>query len=199
MHFDLTDWVDHARDLGDDATRKARQEHLDGSDDKSADFVDALRQVGSVMRADAIDPPPEESVRAAKLIPVMALRRPPTPAGPVDSADLGARHLPISGEAHRIRYQIDGNEIDLRVELRGSDPGTVIVGIITRLGPPLEAISGAPVHLLSAGETLASTLTNSFGELHIETNLETGLELRVLLSDRRRIDIPLPTAGIVEI
>lgn len=200
MDWNLSDWVDHARGIGDPAIRQTRQEHLDSSKDEAAEFVEGLREIAETMRHDAAAPPPEECVRAAKLIPLMeaGLRVPASTAlGLADG--LAARQLPISGEPHHIRYQIEGIEIDLRIELKGGEPGTVVVGMVSRPGPPAEAIKSAPVHLRQGGETLASTLTNSFGELHIETTQESGLELRVLVSDRRRIDIPLPTEGLVEI
>ncbi len=200
MPWKLADWVDHARGVGEPATRRARQQHLDRSEDGSAEFVAELRELGEVMRHDAAHPAPEESVRAAKLIPRMeAGRHLQTSSPPSHAWGTATRELPSSGEPHNIRYQIDNIEIDLRVELRGGEPGTVIVGLVSHPGPPMEAITNAPVHLRKGGETLASTLTNSFGELHVETTQETGLELRILVSDRRRIDLPLPAEGLVEI
>lgn len=73
-HFEITEWVDFSRGLGDPCDRTAMQEHLDAGCEPCRMTVAALRQVARVAAADMESAPPSAARRTVEA--VFAVRRP---------------------------------------------------------------------------------------------------------------------------
>ena len=198
--YDLEDWIDYVRGLGDDADRQAMARHLESGVDDSARDVRMLERVGETLRG-GTEGPPEVLSWAAKAIagvrppdvdklPAIALELisvyPPPPQDDAQrQAYLGARKLLYTG---------DRFELDIWMEDSQGSQAPVVMGKVSLRGEKNEVapVAGASVFIIEHGEVAASTLTNRFGEFHLETAPEGQIDLQILVRDQGRVDLTLP-------
>ena len=123
--FDITQWADFVRGVGDPELEEDMQESLDRGS-TAGNLAKMLHRVAAVGRADAETPVPESAVRIAKAIGTTtrfedrpAIRRVPcwlTFDSLLEPAAAGARgiqeaHRELSFEAHRSRLVLLVNEL----------------------------------------------------------------------------------------
>jgi hypothetical protein len=53
-------------------------------------------------------------------------------------------------------------------------------------------VAGASIFIIEHGEVAASTLTNRFGEFHLEAAPEGQIDLQILVRNQGRVDLTLP-------
>jgi hypothetical protein len=96
--------------------------------------------------------------------------------------DVTSRHL---------LYQAENMFLDLRIERAPRGAQTVLVGQLADLGDSLRPVSPLPVLLLSAGEILVSTGTNSFGEFQMTIEPRPDMQLCLPLTGGRLVEVPI--------
>ena len=111
---------------------------------------------------------------------------------PAPSAEQQRRHY-IG--ARKLLYQSDRFELDLWLEDPQGTSEAVVLGRVSSITPEEaepEPVVEAGVFLIEEGKLASSTLTNRFGEFHLEAAPEGQLDLKILIRDRGRIELSLP-------
>ncbi len=203
-HFNIWQWTDYARVLGDDVLRAAMETHLAAGCARCQRLVNVLRGVDSMARGEAGYEPPNHAIRSAHAIyslsrpdrigfPRLIARlvhdsiREPLPAGMraqgVRAQDSPARHA---------LYEAGNYCLDLQVEQQLASGLVLLVGQLADRSKPATAAADVPVWLMERKSLVASTLCNPFGEFQLEYAPARDLRLHVPLRDaRRRLEISL--------
>ena len=201
-HFSLEEWADFARELIKEEQRAAMQTHLEsGCKPCSKALSIWMRVREAAMREEAYQPP-ESAVRGVKGMGAIHVptrtslatllfdsSRKPITAG-VRSASTVARQL---------LYGVGAYRIDLRMEPQMDSDKVSLVGQILNSTDPARHAVSVPVVLLKGRKVLAESRTNGFGEFHLECDLESQLQLQLVLPQGLDIKIPLiePVKGTV--
>ncbi len=203
--YELEDWVDYIRGLGSPERREDMAEHLARGTEGAAEDVRMLEEVRDVVLEDA-EGPSESLVWAAKTIAelqrgelehlpdlpltLVASTEPPPPAERQQQSYIGARKL---------LYQGDCFELDLWLEDPQGTAESVVLGRVSSTAPASsthpegpEPIAEAGVFLLEEGNLATSTLTNRFGEFHLEAAPEGRIDLKIVIRDTGKIELTLP-------
>ena len=199
--YELEDWVDYVRGLGDAGRRRAMAEHLATGIDTSVADVRMLEEVRDLIVEDATDGPPEALTWAAEAIAALATEgRYATPLLPLTLAPTApadaeaARHREAHLGARKLLYRSEQFELDLWIEGPQGVSKSVVLGQIAKMGDgEASAIAEAAVFLLENGDIASSTLTNRFGEFHLEAPAEREVELRIVIRGLGQIRIAIPT------
>ena len=198
--YDLEDWIDYVRGLGEDADRQAMERHLKSGVDSSARDVRMLERVGEALRARSEGPPAVLSW-AAKAI--AGVRPPDVDNLPAIAVKLVAVDPPFLQDdaqrqaylgARKLLYKGERFELDIWLEDPQGSRTSVVMGQVSLRDEKNEVapVAGASVFIIEHGEVAASTLTNRFGEFHLETAPEGQIDLQILVRDHGRVDLSLP-------
>lgn len=193
-HFDIEQWTDFVRGIGDSSALSAMQEHLrDGCEDCSA-VVRRLGAVVSVAKEDAASTPPAHLVRFARA--AFVLHR---PEGALTLPDLVCRLVfnsrssslvpgtrgPAEAVSRQMLYEAGDFSVHLRFEQPAGTPRVSLVGQVANRRIPDPPMAHVPVLLTRGRRVVARSLSNEFGEFQVEYEPAKGLELQILLADRR--------------
>lgn len=197
-HFTLGEWADFARKVAPKDEIKAMEVHLE-SCKKCREAVRMLTRISEVARRQGLTEPPDSAVRSVrgmfvihgpkKATPVRSLIaellfdsfRSPLQAG-VRTSESGSRQLLFGSGGYRI---------DLRFEPQEDSDKVSLVGQVLNAAEPAQGLDSAPVILLHGRKVFAESLTNHFGEFHLECDLEPHFTLCLMLPGNKRISIPL--------
>lgn len=209
--YELEDWVDYIRGLGSPERREDMAKHLARGTEGAAEDVRMLEEVRDVVLEDG-EGPSESLVWAAKTIAelqrgelehlpdlpltLVASTEPPPPAERQQQSYIGARKL---------LYQGDCFELDLWLEDPQGTAESVVLGRVSSTTPAAssdpagssdpespEPVAEAGVFLLEEGNLATSTLTNRFGEFHLEAAPEGRIDLKIVIRDTGKIELTLP-------
>jgi len=199
-HFSSEDWVDFARNRVSQETEGRMQSHLESG---CASCNQSLQVWSDVLKAAAASydhSPPERGVRFAK-----ALYHAISPRKAGLKLHVGRLVFPVSGAARpqerrddeftsrHFLFQRDNLVVDLHIEPQPD------IGLISMVGQIMDAVSPSlrlnnrRVVLLSEKTELAHTLTNEFGEFHLEFVPLDDLILVIHLEEDSILVTPLPT------
>ena len=196
--YDLEDWVDYVRGLREPSEREAMTQHLAAATD---DSISDLRLLESVREAlcEELESPPENLSWTAKAIagvqPEMMPEIHPleliSAYPPLVQTD-SRRHIYLG--ARKLLYQGERFDLDVWMEDPQGTQASVVMGQVSLRGDDheMKPVEGASVFLIEGGEVAGSTLTNRFGEFHIEASPEGQLGLQILLRDQGRVELSLP-------
>lgn len=201
MHFDIGEWADFVRGVAKPAHRASMEAHLSSGCRACRSTVDLLRQIVAITAAEAQYQPPASAVRCAKAI--LALQRPekmrrlprlltrlvydtfrePLPAGARAQRQITQQAL----------YEAGDFSLDLMVEHERGAAEFSLVGQIAHRKEPTKPVAGVPVFLMASGKTVARTVSNQFGEFHMDCQPQEGLQLHVPVvhDGGRRIEVSL--------
>jgi hypothetical protein len=198
-HFNIWQWTDYARILGDDVLRAAMETHLAAGCARCQRLVNVLRGVDSMARGEAGCEPPEHALRHAHAIYSLSLPdrigfpkliarlvhdsvREPLPAG-MRAQDSPARHA---------LYEAGNYCLDLQVEQQLASGLVLLVGQLADRSKPSTNAADVPVWLMERHSLVASAICNPFGEFQLEYAPARDLRLHVpLRAARRRLEISL--------
>ena len=198
-HFNIWQWTDYARALGDSAARAAMDKHLSSGCARCERIVNVLRGVDSTARGEAGYEPPEHAIHCAHAIyslsrpekigfPRLIARlvhdsiREPLPAG-MRAQDSPARHA---------LYEAGSYCLDLQVEQQLASGLVTLIGQLADRSEPAANSADVPVWLMERKSVVASTLCNPFGEFQLEYAPARDLRLYVpLRAARRRLEVSL--------
>ena len=200
--YDLADWVDYVRGLKPESEREAMTELL-GRDAQAARDVAMLECVRDALQLD--EPPPMTLAWTARAM--AGVRPPPLLQLPRISLHLisiepppeppDARRHPYLG-ARRLFYRGERLDLDLWLEDPHGIQTSILMGHLSLRDEERKAspVQGASVFLLEKGQVAASTLTNQYGEFHLEALPEGQLGLQILVQDCGRVDLAIPREAL---
>ena len=96
--------------------------------------------------------------------------------------------------ARKLLYKGDRFELDIRLEDPQGSRMSVVMGQVSLRDEKNEVapVAGASIFIIEHGEVAASTLTNRFGEFHLEAAPEGQIDLQILVRNQGRVDLTLP-------
>jgi hypothetical protein len=197
-HYDMAQWVDHARGLVDGRRRKLMQAHLASGCRKCRRTLEILQEMAAISGAEAQFQVPEHVVRSARAI--YALQR-PEGTGSLRRIigrliyDSFREPLPAGIRAHhrvtrQALYKAGDYSLDLRLERQPGTTRVNLVGQIANEKEPGKPPSHQPVFLLWRRDILAHAFSNTFGEFQLE--YEPVRDLRLCIqADQSLIEVLL--------
>ena len=198
-HFNIWQWTDYVRVLGEEVARSAMDAHLSAGCARCQRTVNLLRGVASTARGEAAYEPPEHAIRHAHAIyslsrpetaslPRLIARlvhdsiRDPLPAG-MRSQDRPSRHA---------LYEAGSYCLDLQLEQQLASGLVMLIGQLADRKKPATSTADVPIWLMDRKNLVASTLCNPFGEFQLEYAPARDLRLHVpLRAAGKRLEVPL--------
>jgi len=198
-HFSLENWTDFVRDVVGQEEKNVMQKHLEDGCQECTKVLSTWNSVHQAARRESAYRPPDSVVRTVKglgslhgLGQVSRMKASmaqllfdsslhPLPAG-VRSTSVAARQL---------LYGISNYRVDLRIQPQEDSDKVAIVGQILNSAEPENAIGPIHVVLRKGKRIIAESVTNRFGEFHLECDLENSLHLQAGLPHGQVVQIPL--------
>lgn len=198
-HFSLEKWADFARDVAGQDEKAAMQRHLSDGCKECAKELRVWRRVHQFGQQKPTYEAPESVVRSMKAIYAVEekprIRRTRTAIGELlfDSFrnPLPAGVRSISTSSRQLLYGAGDYRVDVRLEPRVDSDKVSLVGQVLNSADPENGLDAVPVVLLKGHKVVAESLTNQFGEFHLECDLESSLHLRVSLPGETEVRVPL--------
>ncbi len=203
--WQLTDLVDYLRGASHAETTEAIKQDLAAGNREARADLDLFGEVAAVVSTDFSDTPPESALRAARA--AFTLTSPFSTSAPpfletqkIGNSDAASQTVGLRGPArdHQdLHFRGAGFDLELSVDMPTESSDVVIVGRLSKAASQPWSIDEVPALLISRDEPLASTVTNRFGEFHVQCHSEDSVELRILVPDLGQIRIPLelPESG----
>jgi hypothetical protein len=198
-HFSLEKLTDFVRDVVGQEEKNVIEKHLEGGCQECTKVLSTWNVVHQAARRESAYRPPESVVRTVKglgslhgLGKVSRMKAfvaqllfdssmSPLPVG-VRSTSLAARQLLYGASNYRV---------DLRIQPQEDSDKVAIVGQILDSADPENAIGPIHVVLRKGKRIIAESVTNRFGEFHLECDLENSLHLQAGLPHGQVVQIPL--------
>ncbi len=98
--------------------------------------------------------------------------------------------------ARQLLYRVGTVYVDMRVDSENNSERAALVGQMLDSAHPNHPVSGVPVVLLDGRKNVASTISNTNGEFHLEFALKSNLRLSVTVGDLAPVYLPI--TGISE-
>jgi hypothetical protein len=194
-HYDLVQWVDFIRGLGDPAQATAMRQHLDGACEPCGAIVRRLGAVAHLASVDDRYEPPAHLVRFARA--AFSLHRPerllswPQLATRLvfnsceTALAVGARG-PVEEMSRQTLYEAGDFSVHLRFEQASGTSRISLIGQVANRRLPVPPMSHLPVLLVRGRAVVARSLSNEFGEFQLEYEPDAALRLHIPLSEGRQ-------------
>ncbi len=193
-HFDIVEWTDYVRGLGDPVSRKRMAAHLESGCRQCGDIVETLEAVAADGRAETGPPPwalrsvlayfsvgeSHARDRLERLPARVAFDSHLQPALP------GVRNR--GGTGRHLVFNARQYTVDTRLDYGGGRGLSVVGQVVARGGEPVARI---PAYLVSAGEIVSRDLTNRHGEFQMDCARRGALRLCLSIGERQVIEIEL--------
>ncbi|MFZ0214230.1 MAG: hypothetical protein WAL55_16105 [Candidatus Acidiferrales bacterium] len=202
-HFSLEQWADFARNILEGKDKMEMQAHLETGCKRCASALSTWMRVSDVASRERAFQPPDTAVRSVKGL--LAINGRPAKA-PIAQLLFDSFRSPAAEGirstatvARQLLYGHGNYRIDLRMEPQFNSDKVSLVGQVLNSAKSAETAFQVPVMLLRGRKVLAKSLTNEFGEFHLECDLAGRLELQLVLPRGMAIKIPLiePSIGAV--
>ena len=193
-HFDDTSWIDFVRDAVSPVTKGTMQQHLDAGCGKCRETMQMWQDVFSVAKQENSYTPPSDLVRVVKsqfaaTLPVSQARS--TVRLVFDSllqpAVVGVRG---SIPARQLLYETEELCIDLRLEVRRTERRVYMIGQILSRARDVLSNQELPVRLYEQNLQLTESMTNQFGEFHLDFRPNDAISLVIGQEGETRIALP---------
>ena len=196
-HFDITQWADFVRGLGDSAETAAMQRHLDGGCQRCASISGALGQLTETSEVDAAIAPPAGALRSVKAF--FSVQRPEAASSWCEltlSRVFDSRLAPApaasrapAGPGRQLLFESDDYTLELSVDRLPDASEAVLRGqLLEARGEPR---SHTPVFLVGGGEVLDRAISERQGTFEMIGRLDRPCELWVFPDDENRIRLSL--------
>jgi hypothetical protein len=196
-HYRTEVWIDFVRDTLPKDQAAKMQQHLDEGCLKCSRLSAVWKQVWRTAQDEAKFRPPEDLVRAVQASSAQNLPNPrvrllfdswrePLPAL-IRSAATAGRHL---------IYQVGPVLLDLQTHQAEGGRKISVVGQLMSRSREKKGLGNAPVRLTAGERPIAETVTNQFGEFHLEFAVEEteAVRLKAVIAAGDDIDIPFEFA-----
>lgn len=203
-HYSSEQWVEYVRGTAPKHERAKMIKHLETGCKKCGQAVGMWATIQKLARKRPELQPPDSTVRVAKsyfaiyriggkqsLVPRLATLvfdsfRHPQLAG-VRSLGLLPRHYV---------YQSGPMLIDVWMESANESAPGALTGQILDHSSLSQAVKDVPVKLRSGSADISVTVTNQFGEFHLEILPTTGPDVHLTIGDDQKIVVLIPLASI---
>lgn len=191
-HFDITEWVDFARNLVSSEQGQEMNSHLKAGCSKCEKLQKLMTKlVGVCARESALEVPryAEASVKALAGLGKESRRSAFQRLLATLSYDSANEPQPVGVRGtHQISRQVlfhaGDYSLDLRFEHEKGSASMVLVGQIANQKLPDEVMSNLPVILFTGKRELSRSISNSFGEFQMEYVPHSDLRLLVPLDEK---------------
>ena len=198
-HFSLEEWTDFARDVVGQAEKNAMQNHLETGCKECAKVFGTWKRVHEAARRESAYSPPESFVRTVKgLGAIYGLGRASRMKAPLAQLLFDSSRSPLpagvrsdSVTARQLLYGLNNYRVDLRIQPQEDSDKVAVVGQILDSSDPDHAIGILHVVLRKGKKVIAESMTNRYGEFHLECDLENCLQLHAGLPHGQVVQIPL--------
>lgn len=195
-HFDDAAWADFARNVVAEEQKLSMQRHLEAGCNLCATTLQLWREVLAVAGQEPALTPPADSVHLAKgrFAMVQAVSRPQVRLvfdSALQPATAGVRG---SVSARQFLYETDDFCIDLRLQPHREARLTSVIGQVLSRARSSHSTVAMPVRLCSRESSIAETVTNQFGEFHLE--FDHGHDLHLAIGWDQNDAIVLPLYGV---
>jgi hypothetical protein len=188
-HYEITEWVDFARDLVSEENAIRMREHLAAGCSPCREVVDFCHKLAHTCRSMASYRAPDSAVRLARAVfpmPQRAERKQPfripielvfdsflapAPAGMRSAWQAGWQALYHAGDC----------ALDLKAEPEVESPQAAVIGQISKRTAPETDMADLLVCLKAGHAVVAETRSNRFGEFQMEYQQQDGLQLWIYL------------------
>jgi hypothetical protein len=191
-HYDINEWTDYVRQVGDAGKRHEMAQHLDTGCKRCQGVVTFLKRLVSVTKTDEIAVP-DHLVRNAKAL--FALRQ-PEKATLVNIVaklvfDTFREPLPagVRGQQRITRqamYEAGDYCVDLRMEHERGGALVTLIGQVASRTDSAKGVAGAPVMLMAGTDVVAKANCNRFGEFQMEYQPQEQIRLHVPVAEGGR-------------
>jgi hypothetical protein len=191
-HFDINEWADYVRQIGDAAQRQIMSHHLDTGCKKCRSAVSFLQKLATVTAADKTSVP-DSLIHNAKAI--FALREPEkvTFASMVATLVYDSFREPLPAGVRgpqrvtrQAMYEAGDYCVDLRMEHERGGALVTLVGQVASRKEPGRTVKGTPVMLMSGKDVVARANCNQFGEFQMEYQPRQHIRLHVPVAEGGR-------------
>jgi hypothetical protein len=93
--------------------------------------------------------------------------------------------------ARQLLYRVGTLYVDMRVDSELNSERAALVGQMLDSAHPGHPVAGVPVILLEGRKNVASTMSNSNGEFHLEFSIKSNLRLSVTFGDAAPVYLPI--------
>jgi hypothetical protein len=205
-HFTLDDWADFARDIVEGVKGAAMKGHLETGCAPCATVVSLWQRVHRMAGRELAYEPPESAVRNSKATFALHMASKSRPKRAVRTnllldSFLQPQLAAVRSSEFTVRqllYGAGNYHIDIRIEPQEDSEKVALVGQVLNAEDVDTFIDQASVMLFQAGRVRAESFTNRFGEFRLECELESGLQLRVRLSNGTELRVPVLEPTLAE-
>ena len=198
-HFSLEKWTDFARDVVGQVEKNAMQNHLETGCKECAKVFGTWKRIHDAARRESAYGPPESVVRTVKgLGAIHGLGRVSRVKAPLAQLLFDSSRSPLPAgvrsqgpAAQQLLYGLNNYRIDLRILPQEDSDKVAVVGQILDSSDPDHAIGILHVVLRKGKKIIAESVTNRYGEFHLECDLENCLQLHAGLPHGQVVQIPL--------
>lgn len=198
-HFDITEWVDRARGVGQPEDLARMDAHLRTGCTRCRAAFNFVQRVVVVSRSADYEEPPSDVVRWATAI--AALQRPPKASALtlIGSLISDSLRTPLMAgmrgdeqETGHLLYEAGNFYLDLRFEREPDSVRETLIGQVADREAPVGQLTDAPVLLTTRNEIVAHAVCNSFGEFQMDFPPTPRLRLRIAIDPSGgRIELPI--------
>jgi hypothetical protein len=201
-HFAMHDWIDFVREAIEPLQAAGMQRHLDEGCVECFKNLALWRPLVQFAKQEINQQPPESVVRLVKASFGMQ-RLAVAEGGEISIATLvfdSARQALAMGVrntapcARQLLFRSGSFCIDMRIQPRPGSDDVVLVGQLMDSLQPSRGISGVPVRLLRAGDTVSRKKTDDFGEFDFGFETPHDVQLAFGLKNHRTLLVAVPDA-----
>jgi hypothetical protein len=195
-HFASQDWADFVRRVAPPERKIAMERHLDEGCRKCSKNLETWRKVVEFGAKEAGYGPPEASLRTVKgYFGVYKPRKLKLARLIFDSFRMPAAGFRSATAApQQVVYHWGRYVVDMRLERVQGSTWVNLAGQILDKDDPSHGLDQLPVFLFDGQTPLGYTLTNRFGEFHLEFEQGELLRVSIAVDAQRTIEVCLPKA-----
>jgi hypothetical protein len=199
QHYSLEDWTDFARNVAAKGKKAEMQSHLDTGCKPCTKVYSMWQRVSEAAHREAAYEPPRDAVQTVKGLGVIhGLGRAPKKSLNLVQLLFDSFQAPVqagvrssAATARQLLYGAGNYRIDLRMEPQADSEKVALVGQVLNAVDPSPTSAPIPVVLFKGSKILSVSRTNSFGEFHLECDLDSDLKLHFRIPSEMEVWIPL--------
>lgn len=199
QHYSLEDWADFARDVVAKGKKAAMQSHLETGCKPCTKVHSLWQRLNETARRESAYRPPDQAVKTVKgLGAIHGISKPRKATTRLADLLFDSFRNPMQAgvrstatTARQLLYGAGNYRIDVRIEPLDDSEKLALVGQVLNASDPAKTMPSLPVVLYKGGKILSVSKTNSFGEFHLECNLQHDLKLHFKIPGEKEVWIPL--------
>jgi len=192
-HYSEASWADFARNVVAEEEKASMQQHLQTGCKPCAAVLQTWRELLAIAAREEAITPPADAVHLAKSSFAMVLPASRPQVRLVFDSSLQPATAGVRGgvSARQFLYETDDFCIDLRLQPHREARLTSVIGQVLSRARSSHSTNAMPVRLCTRDASIAETVTNQFGEFHLEFDHGHDLHLAIGWDQDNAIVLPL--------